>query len=104
MFRNTKKSEIRHDHFGAGSVIQTNHRQRNFLVIADHSNYVYAIDSTTFNIIGNSVAIEDKNWLTESEARALVNEIGNVLHMTFSDFTLYPAGMKNKLFGIQVND
>lgn len=103
MFRNTKKSEINHEHFGAGSVIQAG-PTRNFLVIADHFNYVYAVDCNTFNIIGNGVVIEDKNWLTASEARELVNAVGSVLHMTFSDFTLYPAGMKNKLFGTQLND
>ena len=103
MFRNTKNSEINHEHFGAGSVIQLGPNQ-NFLVIADHSNYVYAVDSKTFNIIGNGVAIEDKNWLTESEARALVHTIVSVLHYTYSDFTLHPGGMKNKLLGIQLND
>jgi hypothetical protein len=90
MFRPTSPSPIDPEHFGVGSVIKGSKEE--YVVFAYNAQYVGLIDMSTYmQVPGEAVAVEDINYMTESETRELVR---NQLPWTFSDYEFNAGGRK----------
>lgn len=100
MFKDNNITPMSDDKFGAGSVVcgLPNRLDEVWLVVRLHDNSVCLISNTEFKMIGKPVQVNDPNYLTEAEARELVNQVGNILNWTFTDFSLLTKGHKGKLF------
>lgn len=94
MFRETKPTAMNLDNFGVGSVIQTS-PDFNWLVVCEE-NAVGLLNLSTFEILPQSLAVDDPNFLTEDEARHIVRFAEE--SYTFSDFSIYPSGLKGWRF------
>ena len=91
MFRGSKPSDISPKNFGAGSIIEGSPGDR-WLVVNYGDNSVRLVDLNYFGLLNGSVAVEDPNYLTETQARELVRLIDDCY--TFSDYELVPEGLK----------
>ena len=98
MFKDDKITPMCNDHFGAGSTVIAT--PVTYLVVRLTDTSVALIDSADFKVMGYPVNVKDPNYLTESEARTLVDQVGNILNWTFTDFELCPKGHKCKKFGV----
>lgn len=96
MFKDDKITPISDNNFGAGSVVVGN--RDTYLVVRLNDTTVAIIDDVEFKQIGNAVQVRDPNYLTQAEARELVDQVGDVLNWTFTDFDLKPKGRKGKNF------
>lgn len=92
MFRGSKPSDISPKNFGAGSIIEGAPRE-SWLVINCADCAVKLVNLQTYELLDGSVDAPDPNHLTEPQARKLVGLIDN--GYTFSDYTLYPVGIKH---------
>lgn len=92
MFRNTKKSELSDKNFGAGSRIEIGGHMQWLVVALPHAvgEAVRRLNLSTFELEGPVVSVTDPNFLTQQEVAALVDD----LHLTWSDFTFNPKGLK----------
>jgi hypothetical protein len=88
MFRDTKRSEITPKHFGAGSVLKAGNHE-SYLVVCS-GNTVQLLEWRTFELFGKPVPVQDPNFMSQDEVRALTSQTEN----TFSDFDLLPQGLK----------
>lgn len=96
MFRQESRSAITKENFGAGSIIIID-GDRLFLVIASSSKMVTIDNLQDFSTTGVSITVQDSNFLTEKEARKLVDALYHEYNMnhTFTDATLIPSGIKH---------
>jgi len=97
MFRNIEKAEMHNDHFGVGSIIchEGLGRRAQWLVISHvFDSQVGLLDLDTMKCVLGSIPVADENYLTETEAHALVRILGEQHQCTFSDYTLISAGLK----------
>lgn len=94
MFKDSKETPLRLENFGAGSTISGNY-DAIYLVFASGENSVSVLDLKTMKVIGKPLIVHDVNFLTEMEARSVVSDtVGDHLGWTFTDFDLYPEGLK----------
>ena len=95
MFKDIKLTEMDLRHFGVGSTFGTID-SKEYLVVGHGPNQVHVIDLKTMNCIslGKNIRIADLNFFTSDEARKVVEVAGDLLHYTFTDFTLNPIGLK----------
>ena len=91
-FKQSGNTEIKLDHFGAGSVID-GHSYGKWLVIQCDSDSVSLVNLNTFDVVDGLVRVSDVYHLTENEARELVQEC---LDWAFSDFDYDAVGLKVK--------
>lgn len=96
MFRNSI-SKIDPEHFGVGSIIKAGEFSK-WLLVSFKQNFVSLVNMDTFEVIPNcSFGVVDQNFLSEDEARLLIDEsIGKKLQYTYTDFELDPKGLKNE--------
>jgi hypothetical protein len=92
MFRGQSKSKMSKDQFGIGSLIGGEGSDR-WLVFGIHDGAVGLINLQTMLQEDGFVQVEDVNHISLDEARLIVQM--TPLHWTFTDFDLYPDGMKN---------
>jgi hypothetical protein len=94
MFREViKKSPLDKSHFGAGSIVRAG--EKKYLVITINDK-VTLLSLDTFEFFGNGIESTDVNYLSEDEARQLINQtVGAELKLEHTDdFELLPAGLK----------
>lgn len=94
MFRDKTKAAMDAKHFGVGSTIHTHRTTPEYLLVGEGTS-IRVVNLETMVFVGPAVEVEDLNFLTEKEARKVVdNTVGNDLQFTFTDFTLDPKGLK----------
>jgi hypothetical protein len=103
MFRDLPNSIINPDVVGVGSVVGHGHdydsQCENYLIISNRDkNAVALIDNQTFALASQWVPVEDINYLSSGECRALLVEAANKLNWTFTDFFFSTRGMKTTMF------
>lgn len=94
IFKEANKSKLDIGNFGAGSCFSAGNGYT-YLVMSDEeraSNTVTLCCLETFKKLNVSLIVSDVNWLTEKEARLLVDTLK--LQMTFSDFDFDAKGFK----------
>ena len=93
MFKTNAMSEMHITKFGAGSIIEASGGEEYFLVIGyEELNTISLVNMKTWRRVGCTIKVEDINFLTRQEAEALCKQTG--YQHTFSDYSLYPAGLK----------
>lgn len=100
MFRDSNRSLMADNHFGAGSVVcggESSSAKERFLVVSD-GNRVALISNETFELASEWIEVVDTNFISGEEARKLCHQIGNMLGWTFTDFCFSSKGMKNSKF------
>lgn len=75
--------------FGIGSTVEAGHEK--WLVVGSAATDSVMLLNLETMVVGSSYKVSDRNFLTEAEARALLNLLPRY---TFSDFTLDPKGLK----------
>jgi hypothetical protein len=90
MFRGIQKSKMQPDQFGVGSIFEADRSNR--YVVVSEGPCVRILNLNTFEVSTNWVSVEDVNFLTQDEARKVVNLAD--LNFTFSDFDFNPSGIK----------
>lgn len=92
MFRGESKSKLLPENFGAGSFI-IGDADTIWMLVSDGKS-IRLLDLTTFTLTEKYYTVEDPNYLTQAEARRIVEL--TKLNWTFTDFELIPAGAKSK--------
>lgn len=98
MFRDTKSSPMSELVVGVGSVIGSGVEgdiSRRWLIVSIAPNKVVLINNKTFTCDSNVIDVQDENYLSSSETRALCTRISDKLQWTFTDFFISTKGMKN---------
>lgn len=96
MFKENQDSDLKKDRFSVGSTVEAG--QNKWLVIGTKDSkgkYVALLNLHTFIVETIPlVTVGDLGFLTELEARELLDGIGGKLNYAFSDFDLIPRGYK----------
>ena len=94
MFRTDANSDIDKRHLGVGSIVTAGSKGR-WLIIASpdtKARFVRLLNLDTFVALYQCVVVKDINYISEVEARELVNTLE--LNYTFSDFSFDTIGLK----------
>lgn len=98
MFKTNENSEISEKKFGVGSIIDCSSNGKYAVIgtISSTHKCVGLLNLQTFVLeYAPGLRVGDLNFLTESEARQLIDcTIGKTLNWTFTDFDLNAKGMK----------
>jgi hypothetical protein len=94
MFRGESKSKLLPENFGAGSFIIGSGDQV-WMLVSDGKSSIRLLDLNTLVLTEKYYPVEDPNFLTQDEARRIVEL--TKLNWTFTDFELIPAGVKSKI-------
>lgn len=93
MFRVIQPATLSPETFGVGSFIIGDH-DTIWMIVADGKSSVRLLNMTTYTLTDKYYPVEDPNFLTQDEARKIVDL--TKLNWTFTDFDLIPGGMKSK--------
>ena len=99
MFRGTKPSLMDPKSFGVGTVVKEGHDM--FLLVAAFTREVCFIDLATFAKASDYIKVEDVNFLSEKEAREVIDSMKR--GATFTDYFISTSGLKGVEFSRIVN-
>lgn len=97
MFKTNEDSEKSPTRFGVGSIIKGSYQKWVVLGAEDSKGKrICVVDLDTFQLVGwADGVVSDFNFMTEKEARNIVNStVGRELQWTFTDFELDAKGLK----------
>ena len=94
MFRGVSASKLLPENFGAGSFI-IGDGNTIWMLVSDGKSSIRLLDMNTFVLTEKYYTVEDPNFLTQDEARRIVEL--TKLNWTFTDFVLIPGGAKESL-------